>query len=137
MVDKALKSCEWVIKFNRCLRKNFDSTQKVIEKNVVIWTYEKYLCIVRLKNCLYNKFIDSHLWFWFIFLHNTTSCTCNDFNTTLMISFVQLDKTLLKKFILWLMNLITIQIGRLLFPEVSPLLTNLHSMQSHRRKWTR
>ena len=29
--------------------------------------------MVQLKNVLYNKFIDSHL--WFIFLHNTTSCT--------------------------------------------------------------
>jgi hypothetical protein len=37
----------------------------------IIWTYEKYLCMVQLKNVLYNKFIDSHL--WFIFLYNTTS----------------------------------------------------------------
>ena len=37
----------------------------------IIWTYEKYLCMVQF---LYNKFIDSHL--WFIILHNTTSCTC-------------------------------------------------------------
>jgi hypothetical protein len=40
----------------------------------IIWTHEKYLCMVLLKNVVYNKFIDSHL--WFIFLHNTTSCIC-------------------------------------------------------------
>jgi hypothetical protein len=34
----------------------------------------KNLCMVQLvKNFLFNKLIDSHL--WFIFLHNTTSCT--------------------------------------------------------------
>ena len=37
-------------------------------------SYWQYICVVQLKNVLYNKFIDSHL--WFIFLHNTTSCTC-------------------------------------------------------------
>jgi hypothetical protein len=60
---------------NRVNAKIIHATQKkLLTKMWIIWTYEKYLCMVQLKNVLYNKFIDSHL--WFIFLHNTTSCTC-------------------------------------------------------------